>query len=140
MTLTPQLSFWKACISKMDFKLLLTSTQVLVEERSLYAGQPVGMVVAEDRNTAICAAALVKVEYEDIQKPVLTIKEAIQAGRVKVAQNFQTMKTETSRQGDAEGVSRKLLSNWIGEVFPNTYYQVLEIQKKYSTVQYSDIL
>lgn len=80
---------------------------MFVEERSLYAGQPVGVVVAEDRNTAICAATLVKVEYEDIQKPVLTIKDAIKAGRVKVAVNFVTSKTETSRQGDAEGVSRK---------------------------------
>ncbi|KAK3885385.1 hypothetical protein Pcinc_010383 [Petrolisthes cinctipes] len=95
---------------------------VFVEERCLYAGQPVGVVVAEDRNAAICAAKLVKVEYEDIQRPVLTIKEAIKAGRVKVGQNVESFRAGTSSQGDVEGTMKTVPHKVSGELSQGTQY------------------
>lgn len=54
---------------------------VFVADRVQYAGQAVGLVVADTRETAVQAAKLVKVEYEDIKKPILTIEEALKEGR-----------------------------------------------------------
>ncbi|XP_076451139.1 uncharacterized protein LOC143287015 isoform X2 [Babylonia areolata] len=44
----------------------------------LYAGQPLGLVVANDPQTAETAAAMVQVTYSDVQKPVTDLREAIQ--------------------------------------------------------------
>lgn len=54
---------------------------VFVEDRVNYAGQPVGAIVAENRDTAVRAAKMVIVEYEDVRKPILTIKDAKEAGK-----------------------------------------------------------
>ncbi len=43
-----------------------------------YAGQAVGVVVAESADVARRAAAAVKITYKNRKKPILTIKEAIQ--------------------------------------------------------------
>ena len=43
-----------------------------------YAGQSLGLIVAETQMQAIQAAKLVQVKYKDCQKPILTIKEALQ--------------------------------------------------------------
>ena len=43
----------------------------------LYAGQSLGLVVARTQMQAIRAAKLVQVKYKDLQKPILTIKEAL---------------------------------------------------------------
>lgn len=80
--------------------------QVFVEERTRYAGQPVGLVVARNRDTAVRAARMVMVGYEDIKQPILTIKDALAAGgRDELAVNFMTGKAEPSVLGDPEGVS-----------------------------------
>jgi xanthine dehydrogenase/oxidase len=55
------------------------SAEVLFAEKFVeYAGQPVGLVVAETHEQAKRAAGLVRVTYCNVKKPILTIKEAIQ--------------------------------------------------------------
>lgn len=94
-----------------------------MEERSKYAGQPVGLVVAKDRDTALRAARMVMVDYEDIKKPILTIKDALaQGGRDELAINFATGKAEPSVLGDPEGV---LYSD--GKVYVLIAYQSVKI-------------
>ena len=44
-----------------------------------YAGQAVGLIIAKTRNIAIQAAKMVKVRYTNVKKPVLSIKEALEA-------------------------------------------------------------
>lgn len=84
----------------------LSLSQVFVEERSKYAGQPVGLVVAQDRDTAVRAAQMVMVGYEDMQQPVLTIKDALaKGGRDVLAVDFITGKAEPAILGDPEGIS-----------------------------------
>ena len=51
--------------------------KIFATDRSDYAGQPIGLVVAKDRQTALRAAKLVEVTYSGQVKPVLTIKEAL---------------------------------------------------------------
>ncbi|XP_066997187.2 xanthine dehydrogenase [Anabrus simplex] len=45
-----------------------------------YAGQPLGIIVAETQLVAQKAAKLVTVEYENVKKPVLTIRDALNSG------------------------------------------------------------
>ncbi|KAF2353566.1 CO dehydrogenase flavoprotein C-terminal [Trinorchestia longiramus] len=52
-------------------------------ERTIYHSQPIGLVVAEDRDTAHAAAKLVTVSYSDIKKPVLHAKDALKHNRVR---------------------------------------------------------
>ncbi|XP_069165338.1 xanthine dehydrogenase/oxidase-like [Procambarus clarkii] len=47
------------------------------EERVLYYGQPLGVLVATDRGAASAGLSAMKVTYDDIQPPVLTIQEAL---------------------------------------------------------------
>ncbi len=55
----------------------------------LYAGQSLGLIVARTQSQAINAARLVRVTYKDLQKPILTIKEALlDSGRTKVHTAF----------------------------------------------------
>lgn len=46
----------------------------------LYAGQPVGIIVAESREIALKAADKVKISYSDLEVPNLTIKDVIKIG------------------------------------------------------------
>ncbi|CAG5117383.1 unnamed protein product [Candidula unifasciata] len=55
-----------------DFKEELLSTGTI-----LYAGQPIGIVVADLQTTADTAAALVKVTYKNVQIPIVDIQTAI---------------------------------------------------------------
>nr|XP_053654156.1 uncharacterized protein LOC128703486 [Cherax quadricarinatus] len=63
---------------------------IFVQDRVKYAGQPIGLVVAKDRDTAYHAAKLVIVEYEDVKKPILTIKDALKAEALKTAAHTLT--------------------------------------------------
>lgn len=47
-------------------------------DRVSYYGQPLGLLVTEGRSPAYAALGAVKVTYDDIQPPVLTIDEALQ--------------------------------------------------------------
>ncbi|XP_071749529.1 uncharacterized protein [Lepeophtheirus salmonis] len=42
-----------------------------------FAGQPIGMIVAESRSTALKAAGSVEITYKDLKKPILTIEDAL---------------------------------------------------------------
>ncbi|KAK3730646.1 hypothetical protein RRG08_060314 [Elysia crispata] len=42
-----------------------------------YAGQPIGIIVADNKETANAAAAKVKVTYKNVKKPIVTIEDAI---------------------------------------------------------------
>lgn len=77
---------------------------VFVEERSKYAGQPVGMIVAQDRDTAVRAAKMVEVTYEDVKKPVVTIEQALtEGGRDEVVTLAFTGSVDPAVIGDPEG-------------------------------------
>ncbi|XP_063888909.1 uncharacterized protein LOC135115838 isoform X1 [Scylla paramamosain] len=77
---------------------------VFVEERSKYAGQPVGLIVARDRDTAVRAAQMVVVSYEDVKKPVLTIEQALaEGGRDEIVTFAVTGTVEPAVLGDPEG-------------------------------------
>ena len=50
---------------------------IFADAKIAYAGQAVGVVVAESADLARRAAAAVKISYKNRQKPILTIREAI---------------------------------------------------------------
>ena len=43
----------------------------------LYAGQPVGIILAKTRDIAVTAAKFVKIKYNSEQKPLLTVQEVL---------------------------------------------------------------
>ncbi|RXG50793.1 Xanthine dehydrogenase 1 [Armadillidium vulgare] len=60
-------------------------------------------LVAKSREIAKAASVLVNVTYEDIQKPILTIKETMEAeNRYQKAMNFFTSSTDPLTFGDVE--------------------------------------
>jgi xanthine dehydrogenase molybdopterin-binding subunit B len=61
-----------SCVSYDVDEPIFTSSKVF------YAGQAVGVVVAESLGLARRAAAAVKITYKNRRKPILTIREAIQ--------------------------------------------------------------
>ncbi|MPC17990.1 Xanthine dehydrogenase/oxidase [Portunus trituberculatus] len=54
-----------------------SSQPVFASERVEYHGQPIGLLVATTKNAAQAGLAAVKVTYDDIQPPVVTIEEAL---------------------------------------------------------------
>jgi xanthine dehydrogenase molybdopterin-binding subunit B len=48
-----------------------------------YAGQPYGLVVANSQHLAHQAALRVKVEYSNVRKPLIDLREVIASGDVK---------------------------------------------------------
>jgi len=68
------------CISAASKMTLLPEDELLFAEKDvLYAGQPVGVIVAETHNLAIEAAKLVEIKYTETltRKPVISIKDAL---------------------------------------------------------------
>ncbi|XP_025087515.1 xanthine dehydrogenase-like [Pomacea canaliculata] len=51
--------------------------EIFSSGKILFAGQPIGLIVADDTMTAETAASLVKVTYKDVQPPLLNLDEAI---------------------------------------------------------------
>ncbi|XP_055348686.1 uncharacterized protein LOC129595643 [Paramacrobiotus metropolitanus] len=51
--------------------------ELLVIRQSLYAGQPVAIVVAVTRDIAEAGAKLVVIEYSNVRNPILTVQDAI---------------------------------------------------------------
>ena len=77
-------------------------SQVFAEDAVRFAGQPIGLVVADTKAIARRAAALVKVEYTQVAAPVLSIREALKTqpeGRKQT--DFFPASVHT---GDAEGM------------------------------------
>ncbi|KAK7099380.1 uncharacterized protein [Littorina saxatilis] len=56
----------------------MKTEELLCSGQVLYAGQPLGIIVAADPQTALKAASMVKVAYSNVQKPVTDLNEAIQ--------------------------------------------------------------
>ncbi|KYN05924.1 PREDICTED: xanthine dehydrogenase/oxidase-like [Cyphomyrmex costatus] len=70
------------CISAVNEMMSLSEDELLFAENDvLYAGQPVGVVVAETQNLANEAAKLVKIKYIESPntKPIISIEDAINA-------------------------------------------------------------
>ncbi|XP_011882440.1 PREDICTED: xanthine dehydrogenase-like [Vollenhovia emeryi] len=70
------------CISAANkLRGLINDELLFAEDNVMYAGQPVGVIVAETQNLAIDAAKLVKINYSDIleRKPVISIEDALAA-------------------------------------------------------------
>lgn len=68
------------CISASSQLMMLINDELLFAEKDvLYAGQPVGVIVAETHNLANEAANLVEVKYSESlkKKPVITIEDAL---------------------------------------------------------------
>ncbi len=61
----------------------LRDQQVFCDRKVRYIGDPIALVVAEERDTAYKAAKLVKVEYEDLPQ-VLDLEDAIKSDAPKV--------------------------------------------------------
>lgn len=98
---------------------------VFVEERSKYAGQPIGLIVAQDRDTAVRAARMVMVDYEDIQQPVLTIKDALaKGGRDALATNWITGKAEPVVLGDPDGQLKAAPHLLEGELYQGSQFHL----------------
>lgn len=66
-----------------------------------YAGQALGLVVATSHSAAWSAVSLVRVEYENVQVPVLTIQQAQAEGWVYPAQ--QNPLTQGNVNGEWRG-------------------------------------
>ncbi|XP_042860846.1 xanthine dehydrogenase/oxidase-like [Penaeus japonicus] len=60
-----------------------TPQPLFPKDRVSYYGQPIGLVVTKNRGAAYGAREAVKVTYDDIQPPVLTIEEALQKPPIK---------------------------------------------------------
>lgn len=67
-----------------------------------------GLIVARDRDTAVRAAQMVVVSYEDVKKPVLTIEQAlVEGGRDEIVTFAFTGTVEPAVLGDPEGIHIK---------------------------------
>ncbi|XP_070000799.1 uncharacterized protein [Penaeus vannamei] len=97
---------------------------VFAEERTKYAGQPLGLMVARDRDTAVRAAKMVTVQYEDVKKPILTIKEAIKENRVSVGIDMFTGKEATATLGNADGALAEATHTLKGDLSMGTQYHL----------------
>nr|XP_045603418.1 xanthine dehydrogenase/oxidase-like [Procambarus clarkii] len=58
---------------------IIFDEEVFASEKVTCVDQVVGLVVAKDKATALRAARLVKIHYQDIQPPIITIQDAIEA-------------------------------------------------------------
>ncbi|KAF9823384.1 hypothetical protein SFRURICE_006597 [Spodoptera frugiperda] len=64
----------------MRFPWMALDEEIFASKNVYYYGQPIGVVAAVSRRTALAAAELVKVKYKKLAgKPVLTIKDALES-------------------------------------------------------------
>ena len=76
--------------------------QLFVTDKIQYCGQAIGLVVADSTEIARQAAALVIVEYEDVQRPILTIKEALASGQEVKPDVMMQLEMNTGEKVDGE--------------------------------------
>jgi xanthine dehydrogenase/oxidase len=55
--------------------------QIFVSKKVNYHGQSIGLIVAESKDIAFEAAKKVKISYEDIQTPIVTLPDAIKSSK-----------------------------------------------------------
>ncbi|CAF1074303.1 unnamed protein product, partial [Brachionus calyciflorus] len=68
--------------------------ELFADKEVVYCGQPIGLVVAESHEIAKKASHMVKISYADIQKPILSIHDAIREN------SFHPKTTEDLVKGD----------------------------------------
>jgi len=62
-------------VNEYDFNIF--GLKIFVTDQVRYAGAAVGLIVAETREIALKAVQKVKVTYDSVKKPILTIAEAL---------------------------------------------------------------
>lgn len=62
------------CLINQSYEL-----QLFASKDILFAGQPVGVIVAETQELADSAAKLVKIAYTSKRKPVIDVREVLQS-------------------------------------------------------------
>ncbi|CAL4088500.1 unnamed protein product [Meganyctiphanes norvegica] len=97
---------------------------IFAEEGVLYCGQPIGLIVAEDRDIAVKAAKLVQIEYSDIETPVLTIQEALEKGRYELAEDWQTGEAEEFTKGNFYAKFRETKHKLVGQLVQGTQFHL----------------
>eukprot|EP00112_Aurelia_sp_Birch-Aquarium-sp1_P026163 Seg91.7 transcript_id=Seg91.7/GoldUCD/mRNA.D3Y31 product="Xanthine dehydrogenase" protein_id=Seg91.7/GoldUCD/D3Y31 len=70
--------------------------EIMASKEIGYHGQPVGLVVADSPRNAEKIAKLVKVEYENVERPITTLKEAIEK------EKFHRQRFPGTKVGDTE--------------------------------------
>jgi xanthine dehydrogenase/oxidase len=131
--------------NKFKNSIVSGNTEILFSEGFVdFAGQAIGLVVADKFETATKAAKLVKVSYRDRKKPVLSINDAI------ATQNIQNV--EEVNYGDADGALSSAPNVIQGECLIDTQFhfymesQVALCQQNeegvdvYSSTQWVDFL
>ncbi|KAL7640339.1 UNVERIFIED_CONTAM: hypothetical protein RMT77_008603 [Armadillidium vulgare] len=81
-----------------------------------YNGQSIGLVVAKTREIAEEGAKIVKVTYKNVKKPILTIKEAKEAGKVFKTVSLLTGSSDPIAFGDVEEGFRTSVNVIEGEI------------------------
>ncbi|KAK7506537.1 hypothetical protein BaRGS_00002012, partial [Batillaria attramentaria] len=94
----------------------LSPEEVFCTSKIEYAGQIIGVILAETQTLADAAAKKVVVKYKDIKKPVLTVEEAIEAKAYH--QCFLTEK----KIGDPDDAMAKAAHTVSGEIYIGTQY------------------
>lgn len=94
--------------------------KIFATGRSQYAGQSLGLIVAETRETAFEAVKLVQVTYSDLVKPLLTIKEAIKTKVDKQPVDFFGAAAEQKVIGDFDKLMKAAPNKLTGEMDINT--------------------
>ena len=67
--------------------------QIFTTGRVFYAGQAIGLILADSIDNARKAAQVVKVTYKNLQKPILSIREALQRAPENVKQYGDSFKS-----------------------------------------------
>ncbi|XP_047736777.1 xanthine dehydrogenase 1 [Hyalella azteca] len=96
-----------------SFRLVGSSKpdKIFASGRTDYAGQALGLIVAKTREIGLMAAQLVRVQYSDRKKPVLTIQEAIKTpDRVMDPVDLVTGKPESCRVQEGKDIS--IMTSW----------------------------
>ncbi|GFS24784.1 indole-3-acetaldehyde oxidase, partial [Elysia marginata] len=75
-----------------------------------YAGQPIGIIVADHRETAAAAAEKVKVTYKNVKKPIVTIEDAIKQ------KSFHPNPPDPYKIGDAKAAIAKAPHKLSGQI------------------------
>lgn len=88
------------CVAAVHKLMILTDDELLfVEEDVAYAGQPVGVIVAETQMLANEAAKLVEVKYKEslTRKPIVSIEDVLAAQDQ--TRFLQTYKSTAEKKG-----------------------------------------